>query len=487
MMRISKILPVRRNTLRMMSTPCRSPSSRMSIDAISALDFSRSRRNQHQLVAVDCQHREAMRLFLDSLNAAAVTFPTATVAACAASHDVSASLRDIQSQPWESNFGHSQNSSTNNIRVDEIPDPTTITIEKTGKNEQSAPTNSTNMESLHSENHVTLGKAIRRRQTKIAFQKFEQAVDRNKIVPIKMVADLFYLMVKKDPILSFELLQYYNAHPDAPSFSLDMYRRLCYSVSLVDPQKHRPRETLTFVESLLADLEELDLETKLKLYPPLTVSLAKQRSVGIGPYAGYLYNFLVENGFSTSKGWLQSLLALSKYNRQEDLPFHDILARLVSINANPHPFSVLPAIQNMFPYTDTGTVYVALEAYRDLQRQSLLEERNASASLYQEHVMDLAALEMISAGAAHSGNSKLVMLVWDILEQSNISPTAAVYENTVVAFASEPGDDLRQTFHALMSMKEDGFIISRPLIRSVSLATRCVCQCLRQTLRSANF
>jgi pentatricopeptide repeat protein len=78
---------------------------------------------------------------------------------------------------------------------------------------------------------------------------------------------------------------------------------------------------------------------------------------------------------------------------------------------------------------------------------------------------------MISTGAARAANSSLILLIWDVLEVCHYKPTEMIYENTVVAFASEEGG-LRQAFAALASMKEDGYNPSRPLIRSLSLAIR---------------
>jgi hypothetical protein len=434
-------------------------------ESFTTLDPSRAYRHQHQLVAVDYQHREAMRLFLDSLHAAADNFraKTATVAV----DSLREALWEEPQRHWEQEVrvtgqaAAEKSLSEEGLVSESIPEEEPVV--EGG--------HSTLVEELDRDQHFALEKAIRRRSVRNSIRLFEDAVENDQVVPQKLVVSLFYLVVKKDPIMAYDILKYNNIHPDATDFSVDMYRRLCYSVSLLDPQKTRQGKIMQFVGSLLEDLDGMDVEVKKQLYAPLAVSLAKQRTVSVGPYAGVLYNFLVENDFKMTKRWLQSLLALSKYNRQEDLPFHDVLAQLVAIEAEPHPFSVLPAIQNMFPYTDSEKVCVALEAYRDLQLRSQ-DGDDGTASLYREHLIDLAALEMISAGAAHSGNSKLILLVWDVLEQCNYKPTEAIYENTIVAFAANPGHDLQQTFTAMTSMKEDGFEISRPLIRSVSRAIR---------------
>ena len=177
-------------------------------------------------------------------------------------------------------------------------------------------------------------------------------------------------------------------------------------------------------------------------------------------------------GMEMPTGWLNKLLSSSKYNRQEDLPFHDVLARLVSKGVAPHPLTSIPVVHNMFPYTDTPQMKVALQALLDLH--SSCDENvdpSSNAALYEQYRMDRSTLEMISTGAAHNGDPALIMLVWEVLETLGYNPTEHLFENTIVAFACDDSG-LADAFAAVSAMKEAGFDISRPLIRSVSRAIR---------------
>jgi hypothetical protein len=70
----------------------------------------------------------------------------------------------------------------------------------------------------------------------------------------------------------------------------------------------------------------------------------------------------------------------------------------------------------------------------------------------------------MSVGAAKSGDFKFVPLLWDVMDQLAYKPTAAIYEDTIVAFAAS--DNLENAFAAMASMEAEGFPLSRALIRS---------------------
>jgi hypothetical protein len=107
----------------------------------------------------------------------------------------------------------------------------------------------------------------------------------------------------------------------------------------------------------------------------------------------------------------------------------------------------------------------------DIQTKSQEQNNGKISALYKEYTIDRSTLEMISAGAAHSGDPELILLVWEVLEMSGHKPTEQIYENTVVAFACKR-KGLYQGFAALATMKEEGFEVSRALIRSFSRAIR---------------
>ncbi|OEU15723.1 hypothetical protein FRACYDRAFT_136750, partial [Fragilariopsis cylindrus CCMP1102] len=233
------------------------------------------------------------------------------------------------------------------------------------------------------------------------------------------------------------------------------YKRMVSSISLLDPYHHNTKQMNQMVHSLLNEIELMDIQSKQMLYPNLVVSLVTQRSNTVGQRANKIYEFMVEHDFEMKSGWLNRIISTSKYNRQNDLPFHDVIKRLVSAGGQLMPDSILPAIQNMFPYTNTEQMSITLEAW-----------------LEDFHLIDLSTLESITAGATRNGDSKLILLVWDVLEFSRYSPTETIYENTIITFANDKNDGLRSAFAAMSSMKEDGFVPSRPLIRSISSALR---------------
>jgi hypothetical protein len=411
---------------------------------------------------VDYEHREAIRLFLDSLHTAASNFSNNMTAVVAAAMPSKALVVWEESEPQVERHVKSMDGPT--LPVEQAlsePELAKSAAEDTTMDEKHA--------SASNSLNNALKKSTRRRELKKSIRFFNKAVETNHILSQRVVVDLFYLACAENPLMAYSVLQYYNALPQT-DLKVDMYRRLCASVALLDPQYSRHGDIHAFVESLLKELDTtMDMEVKQQLYPRLVYSLASQRNVTVGPYAGLVYKYMVKHEFEMYPGWLKKLLLQSKYNRQEDLPFHDVLARLVEMGPEPHPMCTLPLIHNMFPYTDSEKVCVALEALLALQRGANTTE--GSDSLYKDHLLDIATLENISVGAAHSGNSKLVSLVWDVLDQCNYKPTETIYENTIIAFATDD-NGLQQAFAAMAAMKADGFEVSRPLVRSFSRAIR---------------
>jgi pentatricopeptide repeat protein len=149
----------------------------------------------------------------------------------------------------------------------------------------------------------------------------------------------------------------------------------------------------------------------------------------------------------------------------------------------------------MFPYTDADQMCITLRAWLDLEanqqplsqqpedelRHHYGHERCAFVP-FEERMLDVSTLEMISMGAARSGNSNLMVLVWDVLEHCEHMPTETIYECTVIAFAKEV-DGIRQAFMAMASMKQEGFPVSRALIRSFSTAIRSDLQTVDDALQ----
>jgi len=435
------------------------------------LDPFRTHRREQQFAVQDNDHREAMKVFLDSLNAALsssslqqseieLRLPTNTL--------VSETIRTPM---------------TNGVEANEMIIDTKENIDQTPEVKERKVSNSNSaLDSMEaadaSQNkkvnklNLLLTRAVRRNNVKKSVNLFEQAVEYDQLVEPELVSKLFFLVSRRDPIAAYEIMRYYHLHPDTSETRIDMYRRLCNSVASLDPRQYPQRQMVQFVECLLGDLEEMEDDQKAQLLPGLIVSLVRQRSVSIGPYANTLYDYMISNDMEMASGWLNKLLSSSKYNRQEDLPFHDVLARLISKGVPPHPLTAIPVVHNMFPYTDTQQMRVALQALLDLHANCDEDvDPSSNAALYEHYRIDRSTLEMISTGAAHKGDPELIMLVWEVLETLGYNPTEHLFENTIVAFAcNESG--LADAFAAVSAMKEAGFEVSRALIRSVSRAIR---------------
>lgn len=362
-----------------------------------------------------------------------------------------------------------------------------------------------------------LSTAIKKGYSSKAIYLFRLARDEKFLLTKKVITNLFYVVSEKDPLGAHEVLQYYNSHPSHnnnnnnngadPTIQpkvVSMYKRMCKAVGLLRPLLYPdPSYGQMIVESLMEEIGNMPDDVKMELYPILVVTLISQRCSPLGPYAGMIYDTMAQNGYPMKLGWLVLLLSMSKYNRQEDLPYHDVLGRLVAMGGQPHPMCSIPAIVNMFPYTDADQMCLALSAWLDFEadQKSLqyrllhgeygpngeynnnnnnnhrtidtIDDGSVVFFPFEDRKLDLATLEMISMGAARAGSSKLILLVWDILEHCEYTPTETIYENTIIAFVTdEKGVGIQQAFTAMEAMKEDGYPISRALIRSCSTLMR---------------
>jgi hypothetical protein len=314
-----------------------------------------------------------------------------------------------------------------------------------------------------------LRRAIQCNKTERAMELFGEARRENYFVPLNMVVPLFYQVADRQPFLAYELVKYYRSHPQSEGrgFHSGMYRKLCKSVALLDPQDSFQKDIQNFVHTLLKEVGQMDMDIKRELYPKLVTAFVMQRTVSVGKYAGAIYDQMTKNEFRMSPGWLLNLLSLSKYNRQDDMPFHDVLATLVATGYRPNPQIVLRAIHNMFPFGNSEASRVSLQAVLELIQQ---EPNEDSPYAQAEYRLDMGTLEAMSVGAAKSGDSKFILLLWDVMDQLAYKPTEAIYENTIVAFAAS--DNLENAFAAMASMEAEGFPVSRALVRSFS-------QCIR--------
>jgi pentatricopeptide repeat protein len=440
-------------------------------------DAAQASRRQHQLATStmddDQQLRETRRLLVLSLHQIAMSFPK-----------YSSSLRapPPTSLPLESSASETDADSEKpqpQPPPESLPSTPPVEAKYLNRTTEEAPTKTPPR--LEDDSQVgdrkareaQLWNAIRRQDVNLTLSLFHEAIRHRQKLSQRVLVRLFYVVVQANPILAYSALQQYRTDDDQTVLTdgeMKMYLKLCSSVSLLDQQKHNRRELHVFVRSLIQDLESLERDAKQELLPKMITALATQRNVRIGSYARDLYQWMVKDEYEMKTGWLRQLLSLSKYNRQDDLPFHDIMERLAEQNGRPHPLSVIQAIHNMFPFTDPKRVSVALRAFLEFQKRLVVDDFPQPTTL-DELQIDLDCLESISAGAAHSGSTELVLLVWEVLEHCNYRPTDIIYENTVIAFATG-GNHLPTAFGAINSMKEDGFEVARSLLRSFSLALR---------------
>lgn len=445
--------------------------NRFGSERLASVDPFRTHRREQQFAVRDDDHRGAMKVFLGSLNAvlSSSSLQQTDVSLPLPTKDLV--LETMRTTPTNSrievnNLEMGRKENIDNTR--EVEDRIVSEAKSVVHNKQADKSQIKNSNKLN----LPLKRAVARNNVKRSINLFEQAVKNDQLIEPELVSRLFFLVSNRDPVLAFEIVRYYHLHPETAETRIDMYRRLCNSVASLDPRQHPQRKMVHFVECLLGDLEEMEDDRKAQLLPSLIASLVRQRSVSIGPYANTLYDYMVANDMEMAPGWLNKLLSSSKYNRQEDLPFHDVLARLISKNLSPHPLTAIPVVHNMFPYTDTDQMRVALKALLDLHAKCDEDvDPTSTAALYEHYRIDRSTLEMISTGAAHKGDPELIMLVWEVLETLGYSPTEHLFENTIVAFAcNESG--IGDAFAAVFTMKEAGFEVSRALIRSVSRAIR---------------
>lgn len=313
--------------------------------------------------------------------------------------------------------------------------------------------------------------AVRKVDVATARRLVKEALENDQVLSPRIVVRLFYLLVDSDPISSYLVLTQSRERSDSLSKAgFQMYLKLCSSVGSIEIHYEERLKVKGFVRKLIQDIFSMDDTLQQELLPKLITSLATQRNVRLGAHANDLYQHMVRKNYIIRPGWLKQLLSLSRYNRQDDLPYDDVMERLAASDTLPHPLPVIAAVHNMFPFTSPEKVCRALRAVLHFQSKNVLENFPMYSRAEEIHI-DLDCLELISSGAAQTGSAELILLVWDLLEQCGYTPTEAIYENTIVAFASG-GENIQAAFGAIIAMKDAGYEVPRSLLRSFSLALR---------------
>eukprot|EP00535_Pseudo-nitzschia_heimii_P005261 CAMPEP_0197177728 /NCGR_PEP_ID=MMETSP1423-20130617/3233_1 /TAXON_ID=476441 /ORGANISM="Pseudo-nitzschia heimii, Strain UNC1101" /LENGTH=777 /DNA_ID=CAMNT_0042627327 /DNA_START=238 /DNA_END=2571 /DNA_ORIENTATION=+ len=449
-----------------------------------------------------------MRLFLDSLQQATANSTLSN--AKSASEGSAGEASGTRMAPTTS-ADTADDDGTVDYEATEAPSTIRSKEESTGSGASQTPTSrlstkaesdapSQSIESVRKSRllYSALRRSMHREDVKQSMLHFREYQRTGQVLGKTMVTNLFFMVSATDPVSAYSILQYHNLHyldreqegrfvglDSSTNKRLPLYKRMANAVRLLDPVRNNTRRMHILVDSLLKEVEEMDVESKSVLYPLLITSLVTQRVVTVGAYARGLYESMIDHGIEMRVGWLKRLLSASRYNRHNDLPYHDIMQRVVVTHGGRlNGDAALSAIQNMFPFDDTEAVCVALKAWLDDfgnkfgrgdddddDDDRMGADFPSSSVPPPEALIALSTLESISNRAAQAGVSQLILLVWDAVEACNYRPTVTIYENTVMAFANERGG-LQQAFSSMAAMKEDGFEPSRPLIRGFSSAIR---------------
>lgn len=328
--------------------------------------------------------------------------------------------------------------------------------------------------------HVTLGTAIQRGDVETSDRVVNQLESLQAFGDIdnETLTSLFYLYCSaKRPFHAYDILcafekrisrQLQTTVEEEQRQTLTnhlghMYKKLCQQLRFLDPKDHDLFESDRLVRHVVADLQRADRSIREVCYPVLVSSLVSQRIVKIGPMAGAVYNMMIEEMTDVTDGFLEHLLTSNRYFRAKDLPYPDVLRRLVDMGRRPVPFNAMNVLENLYPYADLEGTCVALQALIDLQSQSANDGR--------QYVVDIATLEFIGASAVRTGNVHASMLVWDAIDVMGHTPTEAVYENTALVFLSDR-NSYSSAFSVMAEMEAHGFEISRAFVRAVSTFLR---------------
>jgi hypothetical protein len=296
-----------------------------------------------------------------------------------------------------------------------------------------------------------------------------------------------------------------GSHADAavPDSMAGWYRLLCYQIRNAEPRGGgaSTHEIEALVRGVVADVQALGDADKRTVLPLLVVSLAAQRSVRAGRFARPLFEQLAdlsapedeeeEDGGGEGAGagrlagldpsFLEHLLAQARYLRRDDLPYPQILRRIVQSGRRPRPWHAVAVLDNLHPFleADLDDVKVALRALVDLQtaaspQPGLTAEEEARRSY--RYAVDPSALEAIGASAARHGDLELSLLVWDAANAATDpldggETPVGVYENLVLVFCARP-EQYGSAFTVLAEMEDRGYAPSRALIRGVSARLR---------------
>jgi hypothetical protein len=312
---------------------------------------------------------------------------------------------------------------------------------------------------------VTRGKPLR------AMHPFECALQEGvaQYLSPGLIRALFFKF-RNHPFQAYEVFRFYQKmtvedYGTDPIAYTDMYRHMCELLHDLNPQKRERKDIHALVHAIVKDLQQMDQRGKEVCFPVFVSSLVQQKTVGLGNLARVAFQYMLDHDFRVPAGYWEHLLSLSRYYRQDDLPYADILVKAVEAGRRPHPVLVLGAMGNLFPYHNTGASYKMLQTIAELQSTARPGEV--------PYQLDISTLEAISSAAAAKGFFDMNLAVWDMLDLLGYQPTEGIYENTILAFCARP-PTYANAFVVLADMEEKGMIPSRALIRGMSTYLRYV-------------
>jgi len=325
---------------------------------------------------------------------------------------------------------------------------------------------------------IEISRFVRRRDQQKAMNVFNfcsRTKQADQLDP-DIVKALFYLVSGKRPFDAYRILKHYQriTEPATTDICFDsyggMYERVCDSLRYLDPNKHDAYRIQGVVRAVVTDVQRLNDAGKKRCYPVLVSALVEQKLVQVGRFVPILYQYMLDHDFELTGGYLEHLLSMSKYYRQDDLPYADVLGKAVDMGHRPEPYTVLHVLENLYPYTDMASTGKALKAIVDLLSASGHDDDR-------RYALDISSLEVIGAAAANAGSVYLNLLIWDLVDLLGYEPTEGIYENTAIAFASSPGT-YGNAFAVMAEMETNGLEPSRALVRGLSTRMRYV-QCFR--------
>jgi hypothetical protein len=296
----------------------------------------------------------------------------------------------------------------------------------------------------------------------------------------------------------YRVVNYYVSIPTSIEFTSEggnicayasYYRTACESIRYLDSRRHQWNDCFLLVNALIERVSCLNQHGQEQCVPVLLSAICQQGISKLGiHFAGKIYKHIIDTKMVVSKGFWVHMLSHSKYNRQEDLPYEEILTRVVEDGVRPHPFTVINALENFFPFSNAPAVAKFLKGVLTLQRQVAAEIRAVKIStarnpdfvavrakvesvIAKQYFVDMNVLESIGAAAAGQGQSEICLMIWDMLDVLGYTPTEGIYENTILAFAMN-AFTYREAFIVLNEMESRGFLPSRALIRSISVHVR---------------